>query len=75
MLLKEYFLCLPCGLVEMNIDRKGKFNMYTTWNELQEQVIWSDNKGHNLNNRITENSNCNIISRTLLGFFSNKKKQ
>lgn len=78
MLFKKYFLCLPRGLVGMNNDRKGKFNRYTTWNEIQEQVIRSDNKAHNLKNRkphITENSNCNIVSRTLLVFFSNKKKQ
>lgn len=74
MLLDE--LCFPRGLVGMNNDRKGKFNRYTTWNEIQEQVIRSDNKGHNLNNRIphiTENSNCNTVSRTLLFFFSKKK--
>lgn len=72
MLLNE--LCLSRGLVGMNNDRKGKFNRYTTWNEIQEQVmhVRSDNKGHNLNNRIpdnTENSNCNTVSRTLLIFF------
>lgn len=50
MLLDEF--CLSRGLVEMNNDRKGKFNRYTTWNEIQEQVIRCDNKGHNLNNRI-----------------------
>lgn len=73
MLLDE--LCFPCGLVGMNNDRKGKINRYTTWNEIQEQVIRSDNKGHNLNNRIphiTENSNCNTVSRTLLIFQTNK---
>lgn len=48
MLFKKYFLCLPRGLVGMNNDRKGKFNRYTTWNGIQEQVIRSDNKGHNL---------------------------
>lgn len=37
MLLDE--LCLSRGLVGMNNDRKGKFNRYTTWNEIQEQVI------------------------------------
>lgn len=50
MLLDE--LCFPRGLVGMNNDRKGKINRYTTWNEIQEQVIRSDNKGQNLNNRI-----------------------
>lgn len=78
MLYKEYFLCLPRGLMGMNNERKGKFNRYTTWSGIQEQVIRSDNKGHSLNNRIphiTENSNCNTVSRTLLDFFfSNKKK-
>lgn len=77
MLYKEYFLCLPRGLMGMNSDRKGKFNRYTTWSGIQEQVIRSDNKGHNLNNRIphiTENSNCNTVPRTLLDFFFKQNK-
>lgn len=45
---------------------------------MHETTVRSDNKRHNLNNRIphnTENSNCNTVSRTLLIFQKKKLKK